>query len=480
MGVRRGPQHEASLPLRSRRTLRPRRHAFGRPRRTPAAPPRPSRKGDIIRVDDVDKLKPFLPPEFWDNRDFFFYEGMQLEIGPADRDYTPSAAYEAASRRFKGQKRGSVRTAASRTSPPVVPFDERRDRLQRRSERRHEDHVELRRTAGTAAAAAHGSSTPTGIAASSSRSTTRATGQGVIQLSHRVEAQPARQRQKGDVFRGEKRKNASGPIRGRRALRRPRHHAAELPLQDVRRPRAEAKNDDTWVYVPTLRRVRRISTAQRTDAVSGTDFTMDDLFSFNGIVPSTSGPAWARSEILAPMNTQKGYPYEKDHNFGPYGLSFADDRWELRDAVKVRMTPKNADHPYHHKDIYIDKQTMRRATPSPTTRRGALEDHLAQQALERGRELTGEFYPGLGRGARAPRSLTRRERHHRQRADRHRQPHRVLESERHSHGKQGQDPPLHRRRPAHQGPLTRPPLRSPRGVRPSSAHPPSRDRDARC
>ena len=37
--------------------------------------------------------------------------------------------------------------------------------------------------------------------------------------------------------------------------------------------------------MPTLRRVRRISTAQRTDAVSGTDFTMDDLRSFNGIVP---------------------------------------------------------------------------------------------------------------------------------------------------------------------------------------------------
>ena len=29
----------------------------------------------------------------------------------------------------------------------------------------------------------------------------------------------------------------------------------------------------------------------------------------------------------------KAYPYAKEHNFGPYGLSFADDRWELRDAI---------------------------------------------------------------------------------------------------------------------------------------------------
>jgi hypothetical protein len=123
-------------------------------------------------------------------------------------------------------------------------------------------------------------------------------------------------------------------------------------------PRSEAKNDDTWVYVPTLRRVRRISTAQRTDAISGTDFTMDDLRSFNGIVPQYEWTCLGEKKVVAPMNTtQKGYPYEKDHNFGPYGLSFANDKWELRDAWVVRMKPKNADHPYHHKDIYLDKQT---------------------------------------------------------------------------------------------------------------------------
>ena len=64
-------------------------------------------------------------------------------------------------------------------------------------------------------------------------------------------------------------------------------------------------------------------------------------------------------DILAPSNTKvKAFPYDRNHNFGPYGLSFADDRWEMRHAVKVRFTPNNADHPYHHKDIYIDKDTL--------------------------------------------------------------------------------------------------------------------------
>ena len=66
-----------------------------------------------------------------------------------------------------------------------------------------------------------------------------------------------------------------------------------------------------------------------------------------------SALATALSALLGPPGW-----VEKDHNFGPYGLSYADDRWELRDAVVIRMKPKNPDHPYHHKDIYLDKQTL--------------------------------------------------------------------------------------------------------------------------
>jgi hypothetical protein len=123
-------------------------------------------------------------------------------------------------------------------------------------------------------------------------------------------------------------------------------------------PRAQARNDDTWVYVPSLRRVRRISTAQRTDAVSGTDFTFDDFSGFFGIVPQYEWTCLGRKDLLAPTNSQvRAYPYSRDHAFGPYGLSFADDRWELRHAVKIRFVPKNTDHPYSKKDLYIDENT---------------------------------------------------------------------------------------------------------------------------
>ena len=32
------------------------------------------KEGDVISLDQVEKLRPFLPEQFWDNRDFFFYE----------------------------------------------------------------------------------------------------------------------------------------------------------------------------------------------------------------------------------------------------------------------------------------------------------------------------------------------------------------------------------------------------------------------
>ena len=65
----------------------------------------PFKEGDVISYADVGKLKPYLPKEFWNNRDFFFYEGMQLEIGPNQADYSPADVYKAATEKYRGQPR---------------------------------------------------------------------------------------------------------------------------------------------------------------------------------------------------------------------------------------------------------------------------------------------------------------------------------------------------------------------------------------
>ncbi len=312
------------------------------------------KEGDVIGFEQLEKIRPFLPQEFWDNRDFFFYEGMRLEIGATNQDYSPAAAYKAATEKFRGQPRigpdNSLENFVAGMPFPMEQIDCANDPQAGVKIMWNHDYA----WGGDGAAASfyysywdRGEQLPLYYKGTAK----------TITLSHRVEPEYL-DKSDGDIFRGEKRKNAFGvevdaPFDARGIM------LISYRYKSTDQPRTEAKNDDTWVYVPTLRRVRRISSAQRTDAVSGTDFTFDDLGSFAGIVPQYEWECVGERLILAPTNTKvKGYPYEKDHNFGPYGLSYADDRWELRDTVIVRMKPKNPDHPYHHKDIYLDKQTL--------------------------------------------------------------------------------------------------------------------------
>ena len=313
------------------------------------------KQGDIITYENLDLLKEYLPDAFWDNRDFFFYEGMQLEIGPFFRDYSGPEAYKAATERGRGQPRigpdNSLENYESGRPFPIDEIDCATDPQAGVKIMWNFDYAW--QGAGVKGSFYYsywdrGEELPLYYEGSSKSAN----------LSHRVE--PKYEKNKGDVFRNEKRKNAFGvdvtaPFDARGImLISYRYKTTDLP-------RDQAKNDDTWVYLPTLRRVRRSSTAQRTDSISGTDFTFDDLNSFAGIVPQYEGDCPGEADMIAPANTKVlAFPYDRDHNFGPYGLSFADDRWEVRRVVKIRMIPKNDDHPYHHKDIFIDNHP-----PSP-------------------------------------------------------------------------------------------------------------------
>ncbi len=314
------------------------------------------KEGDVISLDRIDALRPYLPPEFWANRDFFFYEGMQLEIGPAHRDYSPPEAYQKATERFRGQaKIGPENSLENYTAGQPFPMEAIDCKVDPQAGAKIIWNFDYRwEGAGGSSNFFYsywdrGEQLPLYYEGS---------GRGVS-LSHRPEPEYLEGEIPGDVFNhGEKRKAALGveveapfDARGIKLITY-RYKASD-------NAEAQTKNDDTWVYIPTLRRVRRISTAQRTDAVSGTDFTFDDLFSFAGIVPQYEWECLGEMDLIAPMNTtQKGFPYDRNHDFGPYGLSYASDRWELRHAVKIRFVPRNPEHPYHHKDIYIDKQTM--------------------------------------------------------------------------------------------------------------------------
>jgi len=317
-------------------------------------PQPPFKAGDVIGYTEIDKLKDYLPAEFWENREYFFYEGMEIEIGPTDREYGVADAYAAATQKFKGQSQiGKDDALLNYTAGQPFPtadidcngdpqagakiiwnFTKRWDGDGSNSEWSYTYWD-------------RGEQLPLYYEGISK----------TVFLSQRVEPQYLNENQ-GDIFKNEKRQYAFGievlePFDARGIiLLTYRYKLSDAPLD-------ESRNDDTWVYVPELRRTRRISTAQRTDSVQGTDFTFDDLRSFSGVPPQYQWECIGEKDIIAPMNTAKlAYPYTQDeYNFGPYGFSYANDRWELRDAWVLRFDPRNEDHPYHHKDLYIDKET---------------------------------------------------------------------------------------------------------------------------
>ena len=57
------------------------------------AAPSPPLPGEVITLENVSRLAAFLPPELWEHRERFFYDGMRMEIGPCFRDYGPPAFY---------------------------------------------------------------------------------------------------------------------------------------------------------------------------------------------------------------------------------------------------------------------------------------------------------------------------------------------------------------------------------------------------
>ena len=112
------------------------------------------------------------------------------------------------------------------------------------------------------------------------------------------------------------------------------------------------KADDSWAYVPSTRRVRRISVEAKTDSLLGTDHTLEDFYCFAGRVMEHDWEYVGTARILAvarSRNTNTVYG-------GPNGWVPVDD-WELRKSDVFIQKPRSSNHPYSVKYIFTDRQT---------------------------------------------------------------------------------------------------------------------------
>jgi hypothetical protein len=139
-----------------------------------------------------------------------------------------------------------------------------------------------------------------------------------------------------------------------------------------------AREDDAWAYVPTLRRVRRISTGQKADSLQGSDGTLEDFFLFSGYVWGEDWRFVREEDLVAAMDTRRScYPLNVDGyrgdeegvvggakhfnkcRFGPHkALPLIDETWEIRRAVVLEQRPRREGHPYSKKILWYDKETF--------------------------------------------------------------------------------------------------------------------------
>jgi len=113
------------------------------------------------------------------------------------------------------------------------------------------------------------------------------------------------------------------------------------------------RQDDTWLYLPSLRRVRRLSSAQRSDALFGQDTDVDSYGGYAGQIAWFEWKFLGEKEVLASFHAEE-YPVKYCEGGGDFIFC---DTWEKRKVYVVEGTPKLPQYAYGKRLIFIDKES---------------------------------------------------------------------------------------------------------------------------
>ncbi|MGH7967061.1 MAG: DUF1329 domain-containing protein [Candidatus Binatia bacterium] len=119
--------------------------------------------------------------------------------------------------------------------------------------------------------------------------------------------------------------------------------------------------DDSYMYLPELRRVRRLSVSNRSDAFWGTDMDLDSLWGFTGKVSYWTFRLLAEKEILAPVHSGKYGTREvwcaaPDGKVGVKAFLPCNINWEKRPVWVIEGLPSGySQYGYSKRVFYLDK-----------------------------------------------------------------------------------------------------------------------------
>jgi hypothetical protein len=113
------------------------------------------------------------------------------------------------------------------------------------------------------------------------------------------------------------------------------------------------REDDLYIYVPSIRRVRRAPPIQRCATIAPGEFNFDDINSFGGKVTDFNYRFLGRSKMLGNFAQEQVPFYRKSGDYLPLKES-----WEIVEAYGLEIAPKDPHYCYPRKVIYFDTQTF--------------------------------------------------------------------------------------------------------------------------
>jgi hypothetical protein len=112
-----------------------------------------------------------------------------------------------------------------------------------------------------------------------------------------------------------------------------------------------AKQDDSWLYLPSLRRVRRLSTAQRSDALFGQDTDVDSYYGYSGHIAWMDFKYLGERDVIGVYHAQH-YPVKWNEK-----VDWAfDDVWEKRRVHVIEGISKLPQYAYGKRVLFVDKE----------------------------------------------------------------------------------------------------------------------------
>ncbi len=325
------------------------------------------REGDVLVQADLDKLRPFLPPGYLDE---FNFPGVEFHVSPSG-NYAPHQDYLAATERYLNQARlagdGALEgyVAGRPFAQAQITRDDPLSGLRAAWNFNHRWKfygMYVQRYLGALLAKGGAASPLPGFPRDLSQGGGKAV-RYLVALYHQAYYSHLAQLANSNYLL---------PLDGAEEFEY-KHYLEFFEPYDMRGRRFlvyryddPRRQDDSWSFLPQLRKVRRISLLERDDPIAGTEMTLDDFTGFSGRVLDHQWKFLGWKVILHVMNSR--HPYARF--YGPNGW-LPNDRWELRPCAVVEQTPVG-ERSYGSKIFFWDAQTYETALVLIFDRQGKL------------------------------------------------------------------------------------------------------------